>query len=74
MESVEVCMSIRLRDNCPCEECKHYGHTETSLHFCKKKQLSIVQHRGNAFHSAGTWIFPCGWGMRLFEEVHDEKP
>lgn len=60
-------------NKCPCENCKYYVYGKrhsnfaSDLHFCERKYRAIYQHRGNSFHSACTWIIPCGRDMYLFE-------
>lgn len=57
---------------CPCENCKYYIYGKDfgnciELHYCERLKKSIIQHRGNTFHSSGTWIIPCGKDMNLFK-------
>lgn len=60
-------------NKCPCEKCKHYvngkqhSNLAYDLHYCERTSRAIYQHHGNAYHSAGTWIIPCGRDMYLFE-------
>ena len=53
---------------CPCKDCKFYGVGRSVLHFCKRLNQEIAQHKGNSFHYAGQWIIPCGKEFRLFKE------
>lgn len=59
--------------NCPCENCKFYTYGKDfgnyiELHYCERLKKSIVQHRGNSYHSSGTWIIPCGKDMYFFKK------
>ena len=52
-------MPMIIRNECPCQNCKHHTEGEYDLHFCNKKQRAIYQHHGNAYHRQGQWIIPC---------------
>lgn len=66
-------MIIRNKNDCPCKSCVFYEMGKThpnpnayDLHYCNRLHRGIVQHKGNAFHSSGTWIIPCGKDMNLY--------
>ena len=68
---------IRNNDVCPCQNCvfyefgkQHPNPNAFDLHYCNRLHRGIVQHKGNAFHSPGTWIIPCGRDMNLFVKRH----
>lgn len=58
---------IVFKNECPCRNCVHYikgkqhpNPNAYDLHYCEVKQKPIIQHKGNAIHSNGQWILPCG--------------
>ena len=61
-------------NDCPCKRCKYYVYGKNhgnciDLHYCEKLHKSIIEHHGNSFHSAGTWLIPCGRDMNFFKPI-----
>ena len=61
-------MIIHKRD-CPCADCMYYESNKngTIAHYCNKVGVSISQHHGSAFHSAGQWLIPCGAEFKMYK-------
>jgi hypothetical protein len=58
-----------IKNECPCIGCKHFTISNVSYEYwCKKKEQTVIQHRGNALHRAGQWLIPCGRDMCGYEE------
>lgn len=51
---------------CPCDDCKFYEY-RNGYHYCTRKKLTIVQHKGNLYHNTGRWIIPCGRDFYLYQ-------
>lgn len=66
-------MPMIIKNECPCIGCKHLTFSNVSYEYwCKKKDQTVTQHRGNEFHHAGQWLIPCGRDMWGYEGVSED--
>lgn len=65
-------MHMIIKNECPCIGCVYLTFSNVShVYWCKKKDQSVVQAYGNAAHSDGQWLIPCGRGMFEYKDIDE---
>lgn len=68
-------MPMIIKNECPCIGCVYLTFSNVShVYWCKKKDQSVVQAYGNAAHSDGQWMIPCGRDMWGYKDVDSGSP